>query len=32
MSRALKAYLVDRGLNPEYVRAPRYWVKGEPGD
>lgn len=31
-SKALKAHLVDRGMNPEYVRAAGYWVRGEARD
>ena len=32
MSKELKAHLIDRGMNPEYIRAPGYWVKGQAGD
>ncbi len=29
MSRTMKAHLIARGLNHEYIRAPGYWVRGE---
>jgi len=32
MSKSMRQYLVSRGLQDEYVRAPGYWVRGEAGD
>jgi NADPH-dependent ferric siderophore reductase len=32
MSRTVKAHLIARGLNHEYIRAPGYWVKGAASD